>query len=74
MQERNIINGTTTEDDPIPYPHDWNMAVENGKYYREGGKLYLCVRSSINPLYCPLRDVVGNYVEIVKDYAEEIAK
>ena len=52
-----------TKNDPIHYPHDCNMAVEAGKYYREGGKLYLCVRHSGNPLYCPLYAVVGNYVE-----------
>lgn len=56
-----------TADDPIAYPHDCNMAVEAGKYYREGGKLYLCVRDSGNPLYCPLYAVVDNYVTLVDD-------
>lgn len=60
-----------TEDDPIPYPHDCNMAVEEGKYYREGGKLYLCVRDSGNPLYCPLYAVVDNYVTLVEDGGDD---
>lgn len=61
-----------TADDPIAYPHDCNMAVENGKYYREGGKLYLCVRDSINPLYCPLYAVVDNYVTLVDDGGDAV--
>ena len=52
-----------TEDDPIPYPHDGNMAVEEGKVYKESGKKYRALRDSDNPLYCPLYTVVGNYVE-----------
>lgn len=62
-----------TEDDPIPYPHDCNMEIEEGKYYKEAGILYLCTRDSGIPIYCPLRDVVDNYVTVVKDYnkAEE---
>lgn len=60
-----------TEDDPIPYPHDGNMAVEEGKYYKEGGKLYLCVRDSGNPLYCPLYAVEGNYVTLVDDGGDD---
>lgn len=60
-----------TEDAPIAYPHDCNMAVEEGKYYREGGKLYLCVRDSGNPLYCPLYTVVDNYVTLVDDGGDD---
>lgn len=62
-----------TEDDPIPYPHDCNMEIEEGKYYKEAGILYLCTRDSGIPIYCPLRDVVDNYVTVIKDYnkAEE---
>ena len=52
-----------TEDDPIPYPHDGNMAVEEGKYYTEGGKKYRALRDSGNALFAPLYTVVGNYVE-----------
>lgn len=49
-------------DDPIPY--EGNMALENGKYYSQGGVIYLCTRDTINPVYSPLADLVGLYVEV----------
>lgn len=52
-----------TEDDPIPY--DGNMALENGKYYIQNYTIYLCNRDTVNPVYSPLSDLVGLYVEIV---------
>ena len=54
-------NGTL--DDPIPY--DGNMALENGKYYIQNYTIYLCNRDTVNPVYSPLADLVGLYVEIV---------
>lgn len=51
-----------TIDDPIPY--EGNMALENGKYYSQGGVIYLCTRDTINPVYSPLADLVGLYVEV----------
>ncbi len=56
-------NHTGAIDDPIPF--DIGMAVENGKYYTQGGKTYLCTRDSLNPLYNDLEDLVGIYVEEV---------
>ena len=53
--------GTLT--DPIPY--DGNMALENGKYYSQGGHIYLCTRDTGNPVYHALADLVGLYVELV---------
>lgn len=50
-----------TEDDPIPY--NGNMALENGKYYIQGGITYLCNRDTEIPVYQPLADLVGLYVE-----------
>ena len=47
--------------DPIPY--DGNMALENGKYYSQDGVTYLCNRDTVNPVYNPLRELVGIYVE-----------
>lgn len=41
------------------------MALENGKYYTQYDVLYLCIRDSGVPLYNDLRDLVGNYVEVV---------
>lgn len=50
-----------TPDDPIPY--DGNMALEAGKYYMQDGAVYLCTRDTVNPVYNPLADLVGIYVE-----------
>ena len=49
--------------DPIPY--EGNMALENGKYYSQNRVTYLCNRDTINPVYNPLSELVGIYVEIV---------
>lgn len=51
-----------TLDDPIPY--SGNMALENGKYYTQDGVTYLCNRSTGNPVYNTLSELVGLYVEI----------
>lgn len=51
-----------TINDPIPY--SGNMALENGKYYEQGGVVYLCTRDTINPVFSPLADLVGLYVEV----------
>lgn len=49
-----------TKYDPIPY--DGNMALENGKYYSQSGKTYLCSRDTVNPVYNALSELVGLYV------------
>ena len=49
--------------DPIPY--DGNMALENGKYYSQDGVTYLCSRDTVNPVYNPLGELAGIYVEEV---------
>lgn len=49
--------------DPIPY--SGNMALENGKYYTQDGVTYLCNRSTGQPVYNALADLVGLYVEVV---------
>lgn len=51
-----------TQYDPIPY--DGNMALESGKYYTQDGELYKCTRDTVNPVYNPLAELVGLYVEI----------
>lgn len=48
--------------DPIPY--DGNMELEEGRYYSQGGVIYLCTRSSGTAVYHALTDLVGIYVEI----------
>lgn len=52
-----------TEDDPIPY--EGNMALESGKYYMQDYAIYKCTRDTGNPVYHPLADLVGVYVEAV---------
>lgn len=52
-----------TIDDPIPY--SGNMALENGLYYIEDDVIYRCTRDSINPVFSPLADLVGIYVEVI---------
>lgn len=48
-----------------PIPYEGNMALEEGKYYEQGGVIYLCTRDTGAPVYNPLKDLVGIYVEIV---------
>ena len=48
-------------EDPIPY--SGNMALESGKHYMQDYEIYLCIRDTVNPVYNPLKDLVGLYVE-----------
>ena len=52
-----------TMNDPIPY--SGNMALESGKYYIQDWAIYLCSRDTVNPVYNPLAELVGLYVETV---------
>lgn len=52
-----------TQADPIPY--DSNMELTEGLYYTQGGVVYLCTRGTGQPVYNPLADLVGIYVEEV---------
>lgn len=52
-----------TLDDPIPY--SGNMALTKGLYYIQDGTIYLCSRDTVNPVYNPLAELVGLYVEEV---------
>ena len=52
-----------TLDDPIPY--SGNMTLESGKYYIQDYVIYLCNRDTGNPVYNPLAELVGLYVETV---------
>ena len=51
-----------TIDDPIPY--NGNMELKAGKYYYQNSAIYLCTRDTVNPVYQPLKDLVGLYVEV----------
>lgn len=52
--------GTLT--DPIPY--SGNMALSAGLYYIQDYTIYLCTRDTGNPVYNPLAELVGLYVEV----------
>lgn len=56
-----IESSAGTKEDPIPY--DNNMELENGKYYIQNGIIYKCTRNTEVPVYNPLADLVGIYVE-----------
>ena len=59
-----IESGNTgTIDNPIPY--SVNMELIEGKYYIEDDIKYLCTRA-LAASYWPLRDLVGQYVEVVE--------
>lgn len=49
-------------EDPIPY--SGNMALEEDKHYIQGDEIYICTRSTGNPVYNALVELVGLYVEI----------
>lgn len=51
-----------TVDDPIPY--SGNMVLEAGKYYAQDGVTYRCTRDTGIPVYNPLAELVGLYVEV----------
>ena len=50
--------------DPIPY--DGNMELTAGLYYIQDGVTYLCSRSTGQPVYNALADLVGIYVEVAE--------
>lgn len=51
-----------TLDDPIPY--EGNMELTEGLYYIQDEIVYLCTRSSGQPVYHALSALVGLYVEV----------
>lgn len=57
------INETHTGELTDPIPYNSNMALKNGKYYIQDNAIYLCIRDTVNPVYNPLADLVGLYVE-----------
>ncbi len=57
-----VETASGTADDPIPYNN--NMELEQGKYYIQDGITYLCTRNTEVPVYQPLADLVGIYVEL----------
>lgn len=60
-----VETASGTADDPIPYNN--NMELEQGKYYIQEGITYLCTRNTEIPVYQPLADLVGIYVELYSE-------
>lgn len=60
-----VETASGTADDPIPYNN--NMELEQGKYYSQDGSVYLCTRNTEIPVYQPLADLVGIYVELYSE-------
>jgi hypothetical protein len=58
------INGTHDGDPDDPIPYNGNMALTKGLYYYQDGAIYLCTRDTVNPVYNPLAELVGLYVEV----------
>lgn len=61
-----VINETNegSQEDPIPY--NGNMELFEGKLYSQDGVIYRCTRSSGTPLYHPLANLIGLYVEVAQ--------
>lgn len=45
-----------------PIPYSGNMALTSGLYYIQDYTIYLCTRDTGNPVYNPLAELVGIYV------------
>ena len=60
-----VETASGTADDPIPYNN--NMELEQGKYYSQDGKIYLCTRDTEIPVYQSLQELVGIYVELYNE-------
>ena len=58
------INETHTGELTDPVPYSGNMALESGKHYIQDNEIYFCNRDTVNPVYNPLAELVGLYVEI----------
>jgi hypothetical protein len=53
-----------SEFDPIPY--NGNMELLEGLYYTQDGITYRCTRSTGQPVYHALSELLGIYVEVVE--------
>ena len=52
-----------TFEDPIPY--EGNMELYQGSYYSQDGVIYLCVRSTGQPVFHDLAALTGTFLEAV---------
>lgn len=49
-----------------PIEYSGNMALEEGKYYKQNEIIYVCIRDTINPVYASLADLIDLYVQIAE--------
>ena len=63
LYEEICLTHEGTAGDPIPYTG--NMTLENGKYYMQNNKVYLCIRDTGSPVYHPLAELAGLYVQVL---------
>lgn len=57
------INETHTGDQYDPIPYEGNMALTAGLYYIQDYTIYRCTRDTGIPVYNPLAELAGLYVE-----------
>lgn len=50
-----------------PKTYSAGMELEQDLYYTEDGVLYVCIRSTGVPVYNPLAELIGIYVEVAED-------
>lgn len=60
-----VTLATEGEDAAHPIEYNGNMELHSGKYYAQDGVTYICTRDSGMPLYNPLAELVGIYVEMI---------
>ena len=68
LADRKAHGIEVTEGKPFVRPAAWDdaaMALEQGKYYCQGGVTYLCIRDTGDPVYHDLSTLVGLYVQAV---------
>ena len=53
-----------TPDNPIPW--SWGLVLNLGKYYKDKGVVYRCIRDSGVGIHADLSALVGNYVEVIE--------
>lgn len=63
LWEKIQLTHSGTGEDPIPYAG--NMVLEKDSYYVQRDVVYRCIRHTGNPVYHPLAELVGMYVEVV---------
>ena len=59
-----VAEGGQGDDPSNPIPYDGNMELFEGKYYSQSDVVYYCFRSTGQPVYHPLAELVGYYVEV----------